>query len=41
MDFKRALDLVYGEILQEDRENFTQIFRDRVEQTVKWIMEDK
>ena len=40
MDLNRALELIYGEVLQEDRDNFTQIFRDRVEQVVKWIMEE-
>lgn len=41
MDLKEAEKLVWKEILQETKENFTMAFRDHVLETLKKIMEEK
>lgn len=40
ISFKRALDLVWDQILQEERKNFTPEFRENVKWVVKTIKGD-
>jgi len=41
ISFERALDLVWDQVLQEERENFTPEFRENVKWVVNTIREEE